>query len=130
MVHGCAPNWTCEMFARSTAAPSLILRYNEDRDPTDGLDFIFRHVIECPERIKEPDLEIYVSVSPFLAALSVGMDVEFPLSFLAGIAPRLRSMICYGDLPLEARLESMTRLVYQGLLHPMATFLPKLYSPP
>ncbi|KAF4603682.1 hypothetical protein EYR38_004097 [Pleurotus pulmonarius] len=127
------PNWVREMFARSMAAP-LILQYDQNINQSNPLDFVFQHVIESPERIKE--LEIYVKddfvdllvkPAPFLEDLFTDSGVELPPNFLAGVAPRLHSLTCGEDLPLEVPwLGNLRKLVYQGRLHPTATYLSKL----
>lgn len=133
------PNWVREIFARSKAAP-LRLCYRDCGYPSDVLDFIVEALVRSPERIKELRIFEYgehsfidrlVKPAPFLESLVVdfGTPVNLPLDFLAGVAPRLRSIKCNGNLPLEASwLASLRSLDYSGVLHIKASWLSKLTS--
>lgn len=114
------PKAARELFSRSKAVP-LKIRVGSLSNQADDLSFIYEHVVEHPERIRslqihrnEPFLNLLTRPAPFLESLLTGADVEFPLHFIGGAAPRLTSVICRGSLPLEASwLTNLTRLQCQ-----------------
>lgn len=126
------PNWIREMFARSMPFDpairqeyKLIRRIRLRFPACNRVSRANQGVQEIS--VKDSFLDVLVKPAPFLEALSTGMVVEFPPNFLAGFSPRLQSLTCDGDLPLEAPwLGNLTRLVYQGSLYPTATYLSKL----
>ncbi|KDQ31491.1 hypothetical protein PLEOSDRAFT_1096295 [Pleurotus ostreatus PC15] len=127
------PKWVREMFSRSQAAP-LILRLS--LDSAKHLGFIFEHALAYPARIGElrvsqqPFMPRLTRPAPFLRALDIG-DVDIPPNFLGGVAPRLRTLNCSGNmhLPPEASwLENLTELNSLGGVNLQASYMSKLTS--
>ncbi|KAF7436103.1 hypothetical protein PC9H_002929 [Pleurotus ostreatus] len=130
------PKWIQEIFTRSKAAP-LRLRYGYDECSSDALDLVADALVKSPERIRELRVVDYdgsfigqlTQPTPFLESLAVELHapVNFPLNFLGGVAPRLRSVQCTGTLPLKAGwLVNLRSLEYNGSLDSQAHWLSKL----
>ncbi|KAL4255127.1 hypothetical protein AB1N83_013241 [Pleurotus pulmonarius] len=133
------PSWIREVFDRSQTAP-LTLHVRLDGPFVNPVPFIFDHVVEHPERIKQLviitgktpfNASLFLKPAPYMESLSIfsttSHGVEIPSDFLGGIAPRLQYLQCSDfKLPPEANwLAGLRRLECQRV-HPEANYLSNL----